>query len=145
MIKNLEVNNNSNIKINKLLIHKVVGLLKKEFALNISSLLINFVSSSQIIKINRKFLNHNYSTDIITFNYSAENGVIESEIYISVEDAEFNAGKYGAAFTEEILRLVIHGILHLLGYDDLTPNEKIKMKRVENRLLSNYCEILLSD
>ena len=142
MIKNLEVNNSTDIKINKLLIHKIVGLLKNEFSFNISSLLINFVSSDRIIKINKKFLNHNYSTDIITFGYSAQNMVIDSEIYISVEDAKLNAGKYEVTFSEEILRLVIHGILHLLGYDDKTPGLKVKMKQVENKLLKKYVKIL---
>ncbi len=138
MIKNLEVNNSSKIKISKLLVHKIVGLLKNEFNFCISSLLVNFVSANQIIKINKNFLNHNYSTDIITFSYSAERNIIDSEIYISVEDAESNAGKFGVTFTEEILRLLIHGILHLLGYDDKTPKLKAKMKRVENRLCKKY-------
>ena len=143
MIKNLEVNNNSDIKINKLLVHKIVGLLKNEFDFNISSLLINFVSSNQIIKINKNYLNHNYSTDIITFNYSSESKVFDSEIYISVEDAELNAEKYGVTFPEEILRLVVHGTLHLLGYDDKTPELKAKMKPVENSLCRKYNMVLL--
>ena len=81
MIKNLEVNNSSNIKISKLLVHRIIGLLKNEFNFTISSLLVNFVSANQIIKINKKFLNHNYSTDIITFSYSGEYRVVDSDIY----------------------------------------------------------------
>ena len=142
MIKNLEVNNNSDIKINKLLIHKIVGLLKNEFNFKISSLLINFVSTDQIIKINKIFLNHNYSTDIITFSYSKESRIVDSEIYISVKDALSNAEKYGVTFTEETLRLVIHGILHLLGYDDNTPELRVKMKQIENRLFKKYRKLL---
>ena len=143
MIKNLEVNNSSEIRISKLFVHKIVGLLKNEFNFSISSLLINFISASQIIKINKNFLNHNYSTDIITFSYSAESSVIDSEIYISVEDAESNAEKFRVTFTEEILRLVIHGILHLLGYDDKTSEMKTKMKRIESRLCKKYSKSLL--
>ncbi|MFZ0456522.1 MAG: rRNA maturation RNase YbeY [Ignavibacteriaceae bacterium] len=143
MIKNLEVNNSSNIRINKLLIHKIVGLLKNEFNFSISSLLVNFVSANQIIKINKKFLNHNYSTDIITFSYSEESNVVDSEIYISVEDTELNAQKFGVTFTEEILRLVIHGILHILGLDDKTPRLKREMKAVENRLYKKYSKSVL--
>ncbi len=71
--------------------------------------------------------------------------VIDSEIYISVEDAEFNAEKYGVTFIEEILRLVIHGVLHLLGYDDMAPEAKTKMKRIENRLFEEYDKKLLAD
>jgi len=143
VIKNLEVNNNTANKIDKLLIHKIVGLLKKEFGLNISSLLINFVSANQIIKINNDFLNHNYSTDIITFNYSDKKKVLDSELYISVEDARFNAEKFSASFNEEILRLVIHGILHLLDYDDINPEEKREMSQMEDKLLKKYVKPLL--
>ena len=143
MIKNLEVNNSSNIKISKLLVHKIVGLLKNEFNFTVSSLLVNFVSADQIIKINKKFLNHNYSTDIITFSYSGEYQVVDSEIYISVEDAESNAVQFGVTFSEEILRLLIHGILHLLGFDDKTPELKRKMKAVENRLCKKYSNSVL--
>jgi len=144
VIKNLEVNNNSNVRISKLFVNKIVGLLKNEFNFSISSLLVNFVSANQIIKINKKFLDHNYSTDIITFSYSAESKVIDSEIYISVEDAESNAEKFGVTFTDEILRLVIHGILHLLGYDDKTPELNAKMKRIENRLFKKFSNLLFS-
>ncbi|MEJ2617075.1 MAG: rRNA maturation RNase YbeY [Ignavibacteriaceae bacterium] len=143
MIKNLEVNNSSKIRISKSFVHKIVGLLKNEYKFSISSLLINFVSANHIIKINKKFLNHNYSTDIITFSYSAESMVIDSEIYISVEDAESNAEKFGVTFNEEILRLVIHGILHLLGYDDKTTKLKAKMKRVENSLCKKFSKSVL--
>ena len=142
MIKNLEVNNSSTGKLDKLSIHKIVGLLKKEFGLNISSLLINFVSANQIVKINNDFLNHNYSTDIITFNYSDEKLDLDSEIYISVDDARFNAEKFSVSFNEEILRLVIHGILHLLEYDDVNPNEKREMSKMENNLLRKYTNSL---
>ena len=143
MIKNLEVNNSSEIRISKLFVHKIVGLLKNEFNFSISSLLINFISASQIIKINKNFLNHNYSTDIITFSYSVEYQVVDSEIYISVEDAESNAEQFGVTFSEEILRLIIHGILHLLGFDDKTPILKRKMKTVENRLCKKYSNSVL--
>ena len=143
MIKNLEVNNSSTGKLDKLSIHKIVGLLKKEFGLNISSLLINFVSANQIVKINNDFLNHNYSTDIITFNYSDEKLDLDSEIYISVDDARFNAEKFNVSLNEEILRLVIHGILHLLEYDDVNPQEKREMSKMENKLLKKYKKSLL--
>jgi probable rRNA maturation factor len=143
VVKNLEVNNSSVYKINKLFIHKIAGLLKNEFNLSISSLLINFVSSSQIIQINNNFLKHNYSTDIITFNYSNKRQFIDSEIYISLEDAENNAKKFDVTFTEEILRLVIHGFLHLIGYDDKKFDKKKEMKGIENNLFEKYSEILL--
>ncbi len=142
MIKNLEVNNGSFYKINKLFIHKVVSLLIKEFELSISYLLINFVPTNLIIQINNEFLNHNHSTDIITFNYSKKKKIIDSEIYISSEEAENNAKKYEVTFAEEILRLVIHGFLHLMGYDDTSSDKRREMKRIENKLFVKYSEIL---
>jgi probable rRNA maturation factor len=144
VIKNLEVNNNSNFQINKLFIHKIVGLLKNEFNFNISSLLINFITADQIKKINKDFLNHKNSTDIITFNYSKMKLNIDSEIYISAEDADSNAKKYGVTFIQEILRLVIHGVLHLLGFDDKVKKDRVKMKQAENKLFKKYCRILLN-
>jgi rRNA maturation RNase YbeY len=145
VIKNLVVNNSSNYKIEKSLIHKIIRLLRDEFNFNISSLLINFVTSDQIIQINKKFLNHSYSTDIITFDYSSKKDIIESEIYISADDADYNSKKYGVTFVEEILRLVIHGILHLLGYDDQTLVKRRKMKEIENILFQKYSKIIFQE
>ncbi len=144
MVKNLFVNNSSKIKIDNLLVHKIVKQLKNYFELNISSLTINFVSSEEIKKINIDYLDHHYSTDIITFNYDGKKNLIDGEIFISSNDAEYNARKYNVSFDEEILRLVIHGILHLLGYDDKTQPQKIIMKKYENQLLKNYKFLLLS-
>ena len=89
-------------------------------------------------------MRHNYSTDIITFNYSGSKDLIDGEIFISTEDAESNAKKYNVSFNEEILRLVIHGILHLLGLNDKNRSEKLEMKRYENKLLNNNKNLLLS-
>ncbi len=144
MVKNLFVNNSSKIKIDKLLIHKLVKQLKNYFDLNISSLAINFVTSEEIEKINVDYLSHHYSTDIITFNYDGKKNLIDGEIFISSNDAKQNAQKYKVSFNEEILRLVIHGILHLLGYDDKTQPQKKIMKKYENQLLKNYKFLLLS-
>ena len=144
MIKNLFVNNSSKIKVDKLLVHKIVKQLKNYFDLNISSLTVNFITSEEIEKINIEYLNHHYSTDIITFNYDDKNNLIDGEIFISSSDAEQNSKKYKVSFEEEILRLVIHGILHLLGYDDQTKPQKKIMKKYENQLLKNYKFLLLS-
>ena len=76
------------------------------------------------------------ATDIITFNYSNVLDQIDGEIFISIEDALNNSKKYKVSLSDELVRLVIHGILHLLGYDDLNTSEKKIMKRLENKLLS---------
>src|SRR5690554_755673 len=90
------------------------------------------------MSINKKYLNHNYSTDIITFDYSSSGKNLEGEIYISTEDAASNSQKYKVTFKDEIMRLVIHGFLHLLGYNDQSQKEKIVMKRLENQLVNKY-------
>lgn len=88
-------------------------------------------------------LNHDYTTDIITFNYSSDLKNIDGEIIISIDDVQINSRKFKVSFHEEIARLVIHGVLHLLGFDDQITSDKKVMKRLENKLLSNFKFILL--
>lgn len=135
-MKNLSVFNHTKTKLGKRAIHKIVCKLKKELNLTVADLEINFVDKNLIHSINKEYLNHDYSTDIITFNYSKDNSILEGEIFISLDDAEENAKKFKVLFENEITRLVIHGILHMIGYDDIEPAEKRKMKKEENRLLN---------
>lgn len=125
-------------KIIKSRIHKLVGLLKKDLNFAIDSLFINFISSQDIHQINKDYLKHNITTDIITFNYSGSNSKLDGEIFISLYDAKKNAKKYNVSFSTELTRLVIHGILHLKGYDDIKPADKKKMKSIENNLTIKY-------
>ena len=137
MVKNLRVYcSNKKYKVKKIRVHKLVNNLKKELNFSISSLPINFISSGEITIINKKYLNHNYSTDIITFNYSGSMDNLDGEIFICYEDAKNNSRKFKNSLPEEIFRLVIHGILHLLGYNDIKAKEYKIMKRQENQLLN---------
>ena len=138
MIRNLSVNYKGTIKIDKSLIHKIVKKLAEDLNFKISSMQINFVNSKEMTRINSKYLNHNYSTDIITFNYSGTKNELDGEIYISFEDAASNSKRFGVTFIEEVLRIVIHGFLHLLGYDDKDRKDRVTMKRLENRLFNQY-------
>ncbi len=138
MIKNLQVNFTDDIKISKIQIHDLVKYLKNELNFEINSLLINFISSDRILEINVKYLGHNYFTDIITFNYSEMTDILDGELYISFEEAEKNAEKFKVPISYEYFRLVIHGILHLLGYDDQNKNAKLVMKRLENNFLKKF-------
>jgi len=129
--------------IDKRKIHLLVNKLTGELNFKISNLEINFISGYDIKKINKMHLNHDCATDIITFSYSSDKKNIEGEIIISIDDAKINSQKYKVSFFEEIARLVIHGVLHLLGYDDQITSKKKVMKRMENKLLSNFKFILL--
>jgi rRNA maturation RNase YbeY len=90
-----------------------------------------FCSDDALLKINIKYLNHDYYTDIITFSYGNEH-IISGDIFISTETIQSNALKYGVSFDEELHRVMIHGILHLCGQDDCTPEERTVMQQKEN-------------
>ena len=100
---------------------------------------INFVFSSDdyVIEINKKYLKHNFFTDIITFNYNNSN-VINGDIFISIDTVEKNAKIYNVSFEVEIHRVIIHGVLHLLGFDDKLEYQQKIMKLEEDRCLSFF-------
>jgi rRNA maturation RNase YbeY len=136
VIKNLQVIDKTNYKIDKIILHKLVRKLKSVLNFELSSLLINFLPDIEIREINSKYLKHNYTTDIITFNYSDDKKLIDAELFISPEVARQNSKLFNVTFKEEILRLVIHGILHLSGYDDKKKPDKLKMKKVEDKFVN---------
>ena len=135
MIKNLRVNSANKIFLNKISFHKLISHLKKELKFGIDSLEINIIDKEYILELNKNFLNHNYTTDIITFNYSKDIDGLDGEIFISLHDAISNAKKFRVHLDSEVLRLVIHGILHLIGYDDVSFDKKRVMKKKENKLV----------
>jgi rRNA maturation RNase YbeY len=94
---------------------------------------INFIitTDANLILINRQFLEHDYYTDVITFNYN-EGSYINGEIYISADTVKDNAGIYGTDVMDEMKRVMIHGVLHLAGHDDRTEEEKSKMRKLED-------------
>jgi len=85
------------------------------------------ISDDELLEINRKHLDHDYYTDIITFDYSTERK-LEGEIYISVDRVKDN----GEVFIEELIRVLSHGVLHMLGYKDKSDSEKVIMRTKEN-------------
>ncbi len=130
-------------KIKKNKIHDLVKSLSSELKFVVSNLEINIVTQNDILEINKTYLKHNFTTDIITFNYSDLFNELDGEIFISIDDAFTNSKKFKVSLSDELVRLVIHGVLHLLGYDDQTLADKKVMKKVENKLLSNNNFILL--
>ena len=102
---------------------------------NLSSLVYIFCKDSYLLTINQEYLNHKTLTDIITFNYS-DGLQIEGEIYISTERVRENAVTFGKEYEEELHRVMIHGVLHLLGYNDKSPSQKTRMRKKEEACLS---------
>jgi probable rRNA maturation factor len=94
-----------------------------------------FCSDSHLFTLNQEYLQHDTYTDIITFDYSEEE-TIEGDIYISIDRIKENAGNLGIAMNEELFRVIIHGVLHLLGYKDKTKEEKELMREKEDYSLS---------
>ncbi len=132
------------IDFNKPLIRKIILALVEELHFSIASINVSFVDRKEILELNSKYLNHHFSTDILTFNYSGSNTLLDGEIIISYEDAIENASRFHISGQEEYLRLIVHGILHLLGYDDQIKNEKIKMKRKETSLVKKLNYLILN-
>jgi rRNA maturation RNase YbeY len=97
-----------------------------------------FCSDEYLHKINKKHLKHNFLTDIITFDFSEKKNQIEGDLYISVDRVKDNAKKYKDTFLDETTRVVLHGLLHLIGYNDKTEKEKKRMRVLENKYVSLY-------
>lgn len=144
MVKNLAINISGAFPVKKARVHKVISFLKNHYRVKITFLIINFVSSEQIKKINVQYLNHQYETDILTFNYSGSNTELDGEVFISPQEAALNAKRYKKEFDDEVKRLVIHGFLHLIGFDDKTRAEKLKMRLLEKEMLVSLNFNLLS-
>ena len=94
-----------------------------------------FCSDNYILDINMKYLQHDYFTDIITFDY-CKGDKLSGDLFISIDSVRENARTYGVEFLEELYRVMVHGILHLIGYDDHTDEEKAQMRAKEDYYLS---------
>ena len=93
-----------------------------------------FCNDSRILEVNRQYLQHDYYTDIITFDYT-EGNRIGGDIFISLDTVKSNAQEYGQRFEDELHRIIIHGILHLCGIKDKGEKERQQMTRCENQAL----------
>lgn len=94
-----------------------------------------FCSDEKILEINNQYLQHDYYTDIITFDYS-ENDTISGDLFISLDTVKSNADQFGTDYNTELNRIIIHGVLHLCGINDKAPGEREHMTECENKALS---------
>lgn len=111
----------------------IINLLKKEEK-KLGEINITFTSNQHILEVNKKFLNHSYYTDVITFNNCIKN-VISGDLLISVDQVAINARKYKFAPEKEMLRVILHGILHLTGYNDSSDEEIRIIRKKEDTYL----------
>ena len=109
---------------------KIEEVIRNELKIS-GDLNVIIANDKTIRELNNQFLKHNYDTDVIAFNYN-EGDVVNGEIYISIETVKRNAREYNVNLNEEVLRVIIHGVLHLLGFDDKREKEKTKMKYMED-------------
>lgn len=93
-----------------------------------------FCSDNYILDVNMKYLQHDYFTDIITFDY-CEKDVLSGDLFISIDSVRENALYYGTEFADELNRVMVHGLLHLIGYDDHTEEDIAVMRQKENYYL----------
>ena len=94
-----------------------------------------FCNDDKILEVNREYLGHDYFTDIITFDY-CEGDRLNGDLFISVDSVRENAAFYGTEFENELNRVIVHGVLHLIGYDDHTEEDIAVMRSKENYYLS---------
>jgi rRNA maturation RNase YbeY len=124
------------------LLRRITLALLGDLGLESAELGIHLVAARQMAQVNWRYLRHEGSTDVITFNHDAGDGAepgsdrqLYGELFVCVDDAAKQAGEFQTTWRSEIVRYVVHGVLHLLGHDDLEAGPRRKMKRAENRLV----------
>lgn len=118
----------------KLLSNRWLKMVAASELRKIGDINIIFCSDNYILDVNMKYLQHDYFTDIITFDY-CEKDVLSGDLFISIDSVRENALFYGTEFPEELNRVIVHGVLHLIGYDDHTEEDIKTMRSKENYYL----------
>lgn len=106
-----------------------------EYGFSVGNITYIFCSDERELAVNREFLGHDYYTDVITFDYSTAQ-TLNGDIFISLDTVRSNAEMVGATFEQELMRILIHGILHLTGQGDKTPETKAEMTAKEEKALA---------
>ena len=120
---------------NKTLNNRWLRLVAESEIKRIGDISIIFCSDNYILDINQRYLQHDYFTDIITFDY-CEGDKLSGDLFISIDSVKENAMEYGSEFSDELNRVIVHGILHLIGYDDHTEEDVKVMRSKEDYYLS---------
>ena len=124
----------------KMKVKRFIPQLADKYGKRVGDVNYNFCSDERILEVNKQYLQHDYYTDIITFDYT-EGNRIAGDIFVSVETVKSNAEEYGIPFIEELHRILFHGVLHLCGVNDQTPEERQHMVDCENSALKDFATI----
>ncbi|MBO5296114.1 MAG: rRNA maturation RNase YbeY [Candidatus Homeothermus sp.] len=135
-----EIQNTEMPAINRTLLERWIVAVAAEHDRIIGALVYIFCNDERIIEVNREFLQHDYYTDIITFDYSRRK-LISGDMFISLDTVASNAEQLGVDYADELHRVIIHGVLHLCGINDKGPGEREIMERHENRALELLREL----
>lgn len=126
-----------NVKMPKILRREVAAWIKAvaaKYEKQVGDIAYIFCDDEEILRVNKEYLQHDYYTDIITFDYS-ENNVVSGDLFISLDTVKSNAELFVKPYEEEFYRVLIHGILHLCGINDKGPGEREVMEAAENEAL----------
>lgn len=138
---NIQIQNiDKSARVRKRKVYHWLNELARNHKYGIESLSINICSDEYLLLINREYLNHDYYTDIITFDLRDNNKLkaIEGDIYISIDRVKDNAKVMKFSQEMELMRVIAHGLLHLMGFKDKTEKEKERMRDAENRSIDLY-------
>lgn len=125
---------------NKTKIRSLLQIMAQEEGKNIGQLTYIFCSDEYLLRMNKQYLQHDYLTDVITFDYTVKNE-ISGDVFISIDRVKDNAKTYHQKFFDETLRVICHGALHLCGYKDKTDKDEKLMRKKENYYLEKYLSI----
>ena len=132
----IEISNRQRVrKLNLRLLKEIAAAALEELNVTDAELSVVIVGAKESAAMNEKFLGHEGATDVITFDYSEKLRQLHGEIFICIEEAAKQAKEFKTTWQSELARYVVHGILHLVGHDDLKPAARKKMKVVEGRLV----------
>lgn len=126
---------------NKRLLKSWIAKVADSYRLKTGELAYVFCSDDRILEVNKEFLQHDYYTDIITFDY-CEGDTISGDMYISVDTVRTNSELYSTSFINEMHRVIIHGVLHLCGLKDKAPDDEKKMREAEAKALAMWDELV---